>query len=102
MGRAYAAERRPQIAVETVRGVVDAFIPRSHRPAAEAEVDSGDVKVWLAGAQVTCVVFAMRLSYSGKAVHRPVDRTTGVSYARARSLRSDVPDETEMAWITVW
>jgi hypothetical protein len=62
MGRAYAAERRPQIAVETGRGVVHAFIPRSHRPAAEAEVDSGDVKVCLAGEQATGVVFAMRLS----------------------------------------
>jgi hypothetical protein len=33
-------------------------------------VDFGDVKVRLAGEQVTCFVFAMRLSNSGKAVHR--------------------------------
>ncbi|MFI1409853.1 transposase [Streptomyces sp. NPDC020707] len=47
-----------------------AFIAQSHRPGAEAEVDFGDVKVRLAGELVTCFVFAMRLSYSGKAVHR--------------------------------
>lgn len=70
MVRAYVADRRPQIAVEAGRGVVHAFIPQSHRPGAEAEVDFGDVKVRLAGEQVTCFVFAMRLSYSGKAVHR--------------------------------
>ncbi|MGR4853966.1 hypothetical protein ACIPTS_34100 [Streptomyces sp. LARHCF252] len=70
MVRAYVADRRPQIAVEAGRGVVHAFIPQSHRPGAEAEVDFGDMKVRLAGEQVTCFVFAMRLSYSGKAVHR--------------------------------
>jgi hypothetical protein len=37
---------------------------------AEAEVDFGDVKVRLAGELVTCYLFAMRLCYSGKAVHR--------------------------------
>ncbi|MDG9710590.1 MFS transporter [Streptomyces sp. DH10] len=58
------------LAVEAGRGVVHAFIPQSHRPGAEAEADFGDVKVRLAGEQVTCFVFAMRLSYSGKAVHR--------------------------------
>lgn len=70
MVRAYVADRRGQIAVEAGRGVVHAFIPQSHRPGAEAEVDFGDVKVRLAGELVTCFVFAMRLSYSGKAVHR--------------------------------
>lgn len=70
MVRAYVADRRPQIAVEAGRGAVRAFIPQSHRPGAEAEVDFGDVKVCLAGEQVTCFVFAMRLSLSGKAVHR--------------------------------
>ncbi|MGI5430379.1 Mu transposase domain-containing protein [Streptomyces sp. CA-179760] len=70
MVRACVAERRPQIAVEAGRGAVQAFIPRSHRPGAEAEVDFGDVKVRLAGELVTCFVFAMRLSCSGKAVHR--------------------------------
>jgi transposase len=70
MVRAYVAERRPQIKVEVGRGPVNAFIPQTHRPGAEAEVDFGDVKVRLAGELVTCYLFAMRLSYSGKAVHR--------------------------------
>ncbi|MFD8286530.1 hypothetical protein ACFV47_46255 [Streptomyces solisilvae] len=36
----------------------------------EAEVDFGDVAVRLAGEMVTCYLFSLRLSYSGKAVHR--------------------------------
>ena len=48
------------------RGVVHAFIPQSHRPGTEAEVDFGDVKVRLTGELVACFVFAMHLSYSGK------------------------------------
>ncbi|MDG9709540.1 hypothetical protein [Streptomyces sp. DH10] len=41
MVRAYVADRRPQIAVEAGRGVVHAFIPQSHRPGAEAEIETG-------------------------------------------------------------
>jgi transposase len=70
MVRAYVADRRPQIKVEAGRGPVNAFIPQTHRPGAEAEVDFGDVKVRLVGELVTCYLFAMRLCYSGKAVHR--------------------------------
>ncbi|WUB76612.1 hypothetical protein OG734_44860 [Streptomyces sp. NBC_00576] len=70
MVRAYVAERRPQIKVEAGRGPVNAFIPQTYRPGAEAEVDFGDMKVRLAGELVTCYLFAMRLCYSGKAVHR--------------------------------
>src|SRR3954466_14175727 len=70
MVRAYVAERRPQIKVEAGRGPVNAFIPQTHRPGAEAEVDFGDVTVRLAGELVTCYLFAFRMSYSGKAVHR--------------------------------
>ncbi|MEU4079180.1 hypothetical protein [Streptomyces venezuelae] len=49
---------------------MEAFVPQSHQPGMEAEVDFGDVKVWLAGELVTCYLFSFRLSYSGKAVHR--------------------------------
>ncbi|GAA1993330.1 hypothetical protein GCM10009738_87840 [Kitasatospora viridis] len=49
---------------------MEAFIPQTHKPGAEAEVDFGDVTVRLAGELVTCYLFAFRLSYSGKAVHR--------------------------------
>ncbi|MFI8829141.1 hypothetical protein [Streptomyces sp. NPDC053431] len=45
-------------------------VPQTHRPGAEAEVDFGDVTVKLAGELVACYLFACRVSYSGKAVHR--------------------------------
>jgi hypothetical protein len=45
MVRAFVAERRPQIKVETGRGPVNVFIPQTHRPGAGAEVDFGEVKI---------------------------------------------------------
>jgi transposase len=68
--RAYLAERRPEIWVEAGRGPPQVFIPQSHRPGREAEVDFGDVQVVLAGVATKCYLFCLRLSYSGKAVHR--------------------------------
>lgn len=58
--RAYVAERKPVIAAEA--GVVSAevFVPQSHRPGEEAEVDFGEVAVRLRGEQVTVVLFALR------------------------------------------
>ncbi|WP_237297313.1 IS21 family transposase [Streptomyces sp. 3211] len=70
MVRGYVAARRQEIRLEAGKGVVDAFVPQTHRPGAEAEVDFGDVTVKLAGELVTCYLFAFRMSYSGKAVHR--------------------------------
>ncbi|MET9611945.1 IS21 family transposase [Kitasatospora indigofera] len=70
MVRGYVASRREEIRIEAGRGTVDAFGPQTHKPGAEAEVDFGDVTVRLAGELVTCYLFAFRLSYSGKAVHR--------------------------------
>jgi transposase len=68
--RAYVAERKPQIRAEAGRGPAEVFVPQSHRPGAEAEVDFGEVAVRLAGEQVGCFLFCLRLSFSGKAVHR--------------------------------
>ena len=68
--RAYVAQRRPQVRVEQGRAQVDAFVPQTHQPGAEAEVDFGDVTIRLAGELVVCQLFSFRLSYSGKAVHR--------------------------------
>ncbi len=68
--RAYVAERRPEIRVEAGRGPAEVFVPQSHRPGAEAEVDFGEVVVRLAGQPVTCFLFCFRMSFSGKAVHR--------------------------------
>ncbi|MGE7388192.1 IS21 family transposase [Streptomyces sp. NPDC004126] len=70
MVRGYVAARREEIRLGAGKGVVDAFVPQTHKPGAEAEVDFGDVTVKLAGELVTCYLFAFRLSYSGKAVHR--------------------------------
>jgi transposase len=68
--RSYVAERKPQVRTEAGRGPAEVFIPQTHRPGDEAEVDFGDVVVRLAGQDVRCVLFCLRLSFSGKAVHR--------------------------------
>ncbi|MFC8660806.1 IS21 family transposase [Streptomyces sp. NPDC057199] len=70
MVRRYVADRKPEILAASGKAPVEAFVPQSHQPGMEAEVDFGDVKVWLAGELVTCYLFSFRLSYSGKAVHR--------------------------------
>lgn len=66
----YVRWRRPDIRVEAGRGPAQVFIPQSHQPGAEAEVDFGDVWITVAGVLVKCYLFTFRLSYSGKAVHR--------------------------------
>ncbi|MEU5109849.1 IS21 family transposase [Streptomyces sp. NPDC021354] len=68
--RRYVADRKPQILVESGKAPLEAFVPQTHHPGMEAEVDFGDVTVRLAGELVTCYLFSFRLSYSGKAVHR--------------------------------
>lgn len=64
--RAYVVTRRPEIRIEAGRGPVEVFVPQTHRPGAEAEVDFGDVVIRLRGEQVTCVLFALRMSFSGR------------------------------------
>lgn len=59
--RAYVADRKPKICVEAGRGPVNVFFPQTHRPAAEAEVDFGEVAINLRGELVTCMLFAFRL-----------------------------------------
>lgn len=68
--RAYVAVRKPQIRVESGREPAAVFVPQSHRPGMEAEVDFGEVAVRLRGKLVTCFLFSLRLSFSGKAVHK--------------------------------
>jgi transposase len=70
MVRGYVAARRPQVLVESGRAPLNAFVPQSHQPGAEAEVDFGEVTVRLRGEQVVLFLFSLRMSYSGKAVHR--------------------------------
>jgi transposase len=67
--RDYVARRRPQIAVEAGR-LPEAFVPQTHEPGAEAEVDFADLWIDLAGVRTKVALFTLRLSYSGKAVHR--------------------------------
>lgn len=68
--RDYVATRRREIRVEAGREPANAFVPQDHKPGREAEVDFGEVAVRLRGELVTCTLFGLRLSYSGKAVHR--------------------------------
>ncbi|MFD9040859.1 IS21 family transposase [Streptomyces bottropensis] len=71
MVRAYVAQRGSEVRAEAGRGpIAEAFIEQSHRPGVEAEVDFGEVWINLAGTVTRCYLFSLRLSYSGKAVHR--------------------------------
>ena len=68
----YVARRRAEIAAEDRDGTegLAGFVPQAREPGAEAEVDFGDVTVELGGQLSRCFMFAYRLSYSGKGVHR--------------------------------
>lgn len=68
--RDYVARRRPEIWEEAGRGPARAFVPQHHPPGQDAEVDFGELWVRLAGVMTKCYLFVLRLSYSGKAVHR--------------------------------
>lgn len=70
MVREYVAIRRREIRIEAGREPPNTFIPQEHLPGREAEVDFGEVAIRLRGELVTCTLFSLRLSYSGKAVHR--------------------------------
>jgi len=68
----YAGPRRAEIEAEAraAAGSVAGFVPQAKEPGAEAEVDFGPVSIVLGDDQVACHLFAYRLSYSGKGVHR--------------------------------
>ncbi|MBO0516574.1 IS21 family transposase [Streptomyces beijiangensis] len=68
----YVAGRRVEIQSEARDGHrhLEGMVPQVHLPGEEAEVDFADVWVRLAGTVVKCHLFTLRLSYSGKAVHR--------------------------------
>ena len=68
--RDYVANRKPQIRIEAGCGPSTVFVPQTHRPGAEAEVDFGEVAVRLRGELVTVYLFAFRMSFSGKSTHR--------------------------------
>jgi transposase len=67
----YVQHRRPQVVAEAASlRVLQGFVPQVHGPGEEAEVDFADVWVRVAGKPLQCHLFTLRLSYSGKAVHR--------------------------------
>jgi len=68
--RDYVAKRRPEILAAAGKAVEEAFVPQTHEPGAEAEVDFADLWIDLAGIRTKCFLFTLRLSFSGKAVHR--------------------------------
>lgn len=61
----YVAQRRAEL------GLVkpEVAVPQTHLPGAEAEVDFGEFAAVIAGQQMTCWMFVMRLSHSGRAFH---------------------------------
>jgi hypothetical protein len=62
MVRRYVSDRKPEILAASGKAPVEAFVPQTHLPGHEAEVDFGDVTVRLAGELVTCYFFSLRLS----------------------------------------
>ncbi|MFG2919820.1 IS21 family transposase [Kitasatospora sp. NPDC048298] len=68
----YLRVRRPQIKDEADRARMlhEGMVPQFHRPGEEAEVDFAEVWVRVDGKPLQCQMFTLRLSYSGKAVHR--------------------------------
>ena len=68
--RDYVARRRPEIWAEAGRSTAEAFVPQTHEPGKEAEVDFADLWVVLRGMRTKTALFTLRMSYSGRAVHR--------------------------------
>jgi transposase len=68
--RDYVRVRRPQVWAEAGRSMDEVFIAQVHEPGAQAEVDYADLWVVLNGVKTKVFLFTLRLSYSGKAVHR--------------------------------
>lgn len=68
--RDYVGKRRPQILAEAGKPLELGYVPQTHPPAAEAEVDFHDLWVILAGVKTKTTLFTMRLSYSARAAHR--------------------------------
>ena len=88
MVREYVATRRREIRVEVGREPANAFIPQEHLTGREAEVDFGDVAIRLRGELVTCALFSLRLSYSGKPCTGSVPRLGRKPSSRVTSTPS--------------
>lgn len=66
MVRDYVATRRREIRTEAGREPVNTFIPQTHLPGREAEVDFGQVVVRLRGELVTCTLSACDCPIPGR------------------------------------
>jgi hypothetical protein len=70
--RNYVARRRPEILVEARarHQHLQGMVPQIHAPGEEAEVDFCDAYAVIAGKPMKCYLFTLRLSFSGRAIHR--------------------------------
>ena len=68
--RDYVREARPRIFAEAGKQLAEVFVPQTHPAGAEAEVDFADLWIVWAGVKTKVFLFTLRLSYSGKAIHR--------------------------------
>ena len=68
--RDYVRDARPRIAAAAGKQLAEVFVPQTHPAGAEAEVDFADLWIVLAGVKTKVFLFTLRLSYSGKAIHR--------------------------------
>jgi len=88
--RDYVAKRRPEILAAAGKALQEAFVPQTHEPGAEAEVDFADLWIDLAGVRTKCFLFTLRLSFSGN----PVD--VGALLADDLGLRDHQAEVAEM------
>ena len=65
--RAFVARVRAELALERGHAEGDVAVPQEHPPAAESEVDFGELNARIAGLVVGLYLFVMRLSCSGRA-----------------------------------
>ena len=81
--RNYVARRRPEILAEARAGHqhLHGMVPQIHAPGEEAEVDFAEAFAVIAGKSMKCYLFTLRLSFSGRAIHRLFLRTTKIIYA---------------------
>src|SRR2546423_5996807 len=82
----YVGHRRPQIVAQARdrAGVLDGFVPQTHAPGQDAEVDFGEVWVRLDGVLTKCHLFTLRMSVSGAAIERDTPSQRQVAYFHVR------------------
>lgn len=68
--RDYVRDARPRVMAAAGKQLGEVFVPQTHAAGAEAEVDFADLWIVLAGVKTKVFLFTLRLSCSGKAVHR--------------------------------